>query len=139
MARKLSVLRACRSAMKPGGRMGFFTIFVADGLPERDYQRALRSGPSFVSSRRRDHKEMLGGAGFASVKEIDLTAEFLETTRAWLNGRERYREELIAVEGEASFEERQNDSRLQAKGIEDGLLRRALFVCESAESERFRR
>lgn len=109
--------------------MGFFTIFVADGLSERDYRRALRSGPNFVSSGRRDHREMLTSAGFGSVEEIDLTPEFLETTRAWLNGRERYREELIAAENAASFEERQNDSRAQASAIESGLLRRSLFVC----------
>ena len=109
--------------------MGFFTIFVADGLSERDYRKALRSGPNFVSSGRRDHGEMLTRAGFALVEEIELTAEFLDTTKAWLNGRERYREELIAAEGAASFDERQNDSRVQASAIADGLLRRALFVC----------
>ena len=109
--------------------MGFFTIFVADGLSERDYRRALRSGPNFVSSGRRDHKEMIISAGFDSVEEIELTAEFLDTTNAWLNGRERYRDELIAAEGAVSFEERQNDSRMQAIAIEDGLLRRSLFVC----------
>ena len=122
-------MRACRAALKPGGRMGFFTIFVADGLSERDYRRALRSGPNFASTRRRDHTEMLASAGFASVEEIDLTAEFLTTTRAWLEGRERYREELIAAEEAARFEERQNDSRIQAGATEDGLLRRSLFVC----------
>jgi hypothetical protein len=109
--------------------MGFFTIFVADGLSERDYRRALKSGPNFASTRRRDHQDLLASAGFASVEEIDLTAEFLDTTRAWLNGRERYRDELIAAEEAAKFEERQNDSRIQAIAIEDGLLRRALFVC----------
>jgi hypothetical protein len=109
--------------------MGFFTIFVPDGLSERDYRRALRSGPNFVSSGRRDHTEMLASAGFTSVEEIDLTAEFLTTTRAWLEGRERYRAELIAAEEAAKFEERQNDSRVQASAIEDGLLRRSLFVC----------
>lgn len=109
--------------------MGFFTIFAAEGLSERDYRRALASGRGFVSTRRRDHKEMLGTAGFTSIDEIDLTAEFLVTAGAWLDGRERYRDQLIEEEGHAAFEERQADSAKQAAAIEAGLLRRALFVC----------
>jgi len=109
--------------------MGFFTIFVADGLSDRDYRRALKSGPNFASTRRRGHQDLLASAGFASVEEVDLTGEFLATTRGWLDGRERYREELVAAENAASFEERQNDSRMQANATEDGLLRRSLFVC----------
>jgi hypothetical protein len=109
--------------------MGFFTIFVPEGLSESAYKRALRSGPSYVSTRHRDHIELLESVGFKRVEKIDLTREFLVTTRAWLDGRERFREELVKVEGQDAFEERQRDSRLQAEGIEDGLLRRALFLC----------
>ena len=109
--------------------MGFFTIFVPDGLSESAYERALRSGPSYVSTRRRNHGELLLSAGFRCVEEIDLTPEFLVTTRAWLDGRERFRDELVKVEGQDAFKERQLDSRVQAEGIEAGLLRRALFLC----------
>lgn len=109
--------------------MAFFTIFVAPGLSEADYKRALLSGPSFVSSRRRDHREMLLAAGFAEVSELDLTPQFMATQRGWLEGRDRYAEELIAADGEAAFNERQAEGRRQLAGIEAGLLRRALFVC----------
>jgi hypothetical protein len=109
--------------------MGFFTIFVPDGLSESAYQQALRSGPSYVSTQRRDHRELLSSAGFQQVEETDLTPEFLVTTRAWLDGRERFRDKLVEAEGQDRFEERQLDSRLQAEAIEAGLLQRALFVC----------
>lgn len=109
--------------------MGFFTIFVPDGLSESAYAGALRSGPTFVSTRRRNHQELLASAGFQRVEEIDLTPEFLATTRAWLNGRERFRAELLKAEGQDQFEERQLDSRLQAEGIEAAVLRRSLFLC----------
>lgn len=109
--------------------MGFFTIFVPEGLESADYQNALRSGPTYVSTRHRDHRELLSSAGFRRVDEIDLTPKFLVTTRAWLDGRERFRDELVKAEGEDGFEERQLDSRLQAEGIEAGLLKRALFLC----------
>jgi hypothetical protein len=108
--------------------MAFLTIFVPSGLSERDYQQALRAGPSAVSSGRREHVEMLTAAGFADVQEIDLTAEFLITTSAWFEGRERRAKELREAEGEELFEERQRDSAMQLEGIEAGLLRRSLFV-----------
>jgi hypothetical protein len=109
--------------------MAFFTIFVAPDLSEADYRRALLSGPSFVSSRRRDHPEMLVAAGFSKVEELDLTPQFRETQRAWFDGRDRYARELIAADGAAAFNERQAEGRRQLAGIEAGLLRRALFVC----------
>jgi hypothetical protein len=109
--------------------MGFFTIFVADGLSDRDYKRALSSGPSLAGSRRRAHRELLSTAGFTSVEEIDLTEEFAETTRLWLEARARHRDELVAAEGLAKFEEREDDSTRQLSAVEAGLLRRALFIC----------
>lgn len=109
--------------------MGFFTIFVPDGLSEADYEVALRSGPTYVSTRRRNHEELLATAGFSEIDEIDLTPQFLEATRGWHDGRERFRDELIAAEGEVLFEERQTDSRVQAEGIKAGVLRRAMFIC----------
>jgi hypothetical protein len=109
--------------------MAFFTIFVAPHLSDRDYRRALRSGPTFVSSRRRDHQQMLASAGFGEIEELDLSEEFRETQRAWLDGRDRYADELIAAEGEASYNERRSDGMVQLAAIEEGLLRRSLFVC----------
>jgi hypothetical protein len=109
--------------------MGFFTIFIAPGLSERDYKRALSAGSAEVSSRGRDHRELLTTAGFETIEQIDLTPEFRETARAWLDARERYAEELAAAEGEERFEERQRDNRAQLAAIEDGLLHRALFIC----------
>lgn len=109
--------------------MGFLTILTRDGLSERDYRRALRSGPSFVSTRRKDQQELILSAGFERVDEVDLTGEFLATNRAWYGGRERYRTELVPAEGLTAFEERQRDSAAQITAIESGLLRRALFIC----------
>lgn len=109
--------------------MGFFTIFVAEGLSQRDYRRALSSGPTFVSSRGRDHRELLTSAKFRQIEEVDLTDEFLTTAKAWYEGRQTHEEELVAAEGGAAFEERQSDSRTQLEAIQSGLLRRSLFVC----------
>jgi hypothetical protein len=124
------VLRACRRLLREGGRLAFYTIFVAPDLSDRDYRRAVRSGPPAVTSARRDHKEMLESAGFAGVEEVDATDAFLRTTRAWYEGRQRYARELAETEGEAPYEERQGDYRQQLRAIEDGLLKRSLFLAE---------
>jgi len=109
--------------------MAFFTIFVAPGLTASEYDRALRSGPTFVSSRRKDHGELIASAGFSRIEETDLTAEFLLTSRAWQTERSEHAAEMIAVEGETEFNERQSDLDVQSGAIEAGLLRRSLFVC----------
>ena len=109
--------------------MAFVTIFVASGLTASEYRRALRSGPTFVSSRRKDHRELVASAGFSRIEETDLTAEFLVTSRGWENERSEHAAEMIAAEGEAAFNERQSDLDVQSRAIEAGLLRRSLFVC----------
>ncbi len=109
--------------------MGFFTIFAPDGLSDANYARALKHGPSYMSTRRRNHQSLLRAAGFDHVAEFDVTKEFLVTQRGWHDGRQRYEDVLIESEGRALFDERQLDARLVIEGIEAGLLRRALFVC----------
>ena len=109
--------------------MAFVTIFVAPGLSASAYRRALRSGPTFVSSRRKDHGGLIASAGFRRIEETDLTAEFLLTSRAWQTERSEHATEMIAAEGEAAFNERQSDLDVQSRAIEAGLLRRSLFIC----------
>jgi hypothetical protein len=110
--------------------MGFFTIFVPEGLSEAEYRLALRSGPGWVSSRRRHHIEMLRSAEFRDVEEIDLTAEFLETARAWRRGFDRFAAEIIAADGEEIFRERRAEGMAQLRAIEAGVLRRAMFLAD---------
>lgn len=109
--------------------MAFFTIFVPPGLSEAEYRRALKAGRGYVSSRRREHPEMLRAAGFRDVDEVDLTAEFRETQQAWLEMRDRYAEQLMADEGEQTFGERRKESLARLAATDAGLLRRSLFVC----------
>ncbi len=51
-----------------------------------------------------DHTELLESVGFQRVEEIDLTPEFLMTRRAWRDGRERFRDELVKAEGQDAFQ-----------------------------------
>ena len=122
------MLRACHRLLRPGGRLAFYTIFATPGLSRRDYRRALRSGPNHLSTRRVEHRDLLEAAGFRLLQGRDLTPQFLRTARAWYDGRSRFEAELRRADGDAYFEERQRDGIIQIRAIEDGLLRRAVFV-----------
>jgi hypothetical protein len=117
--------------LRPGGRIAYYNIFVTPGLPQALHRRALRAGPPAVATRGLSQIDLLRRAGFTSVRETDLTGQFLETARAWYDGRQSHEAELRASCGDAWFEDRQADSRAMIPAIEDGLLRRSLLLAEA--------
>jgi hypothetical protein len=120
------VLRALKQLLRPGGRIAYTTIYVTAGLAPAARRRAQRSGPRAVASRSEQAK-LLASAGFADIDEIDVTAAFAVTARAWLRESEAHREELAALEPPGAFDERQRERRAQLAAIDDGLLRRGLL------------
>ena len=115
--------------LKPGGRLAFYNIFMAPGLSEDERQRGLELAPGWVYSPVGE-RAMLRSAGFARIKEIDVTDEFLRTEGAVLEGRERYAEGLRTLEGAAEFSRRQLARKMRIEAIEADLVRRSLFVAE---------
>jgi hypothetical protein len=71
--------------------------------------------------------ELLRRAGFIDVVELDGTEKFRVVATEWIDQWDEHRDALIKVYGEAEFEARQHDRRLQLRAVEDGLLRRSLF------------
>ena len=121
------MLRACRRVLRPGGRLAFYTIFIAPGASAADRRRAAANGPTAAASRR-DHVQMLGAAGFTAVTETDVTDQFIETASIWLEGRTRHAAQLAELEGRDSFEGRLHESREQLRLTKAGVIRRSLFV-----------
>jgi hypothetical protein len=72
--------------------------------------------------------ELLRRAGFVDVTEVDGTEEFRAVAKEWIDQWDEHRDALTAVYGEPEFESRQHDRRMQLRAVEDGLLRRSLFV-----------
>jgi len=72
--------------------------------------------------------ELLRRAGFIDVTEIEGTGEFRVVAKAWIDRWDDHSGELIAIYGKADFESRQQDRRLQLRAVEDGVLRRSLFI-----------
>jgi hypothetical protein len=107
--------------------MAFYTIYVTPGLSPADDRRARRSGPPAGGSRQA-LSELLHAAGFSGVREVDVTRPFERTQRAWLRERLRRQRSLRKLIGDEEFDLRQHNGDVQLRAIEDGLLRRALFV-----------
>ena len=61
---------------------------------------------------RSDHLSMLRNAGYVDAIEIDVTAAFLHTARAWLQESTRRGDELAALETPGAFEERPTKSHV---------------------------
>ena len=72
--------------------------------------------------------ELLRRAGFIDVAELDSTEEFRAVANEWIDQWDEHRDALTAVYGGSEFESRQQDRRLQLRAVEDGLLRRSLFL-----------
>ena len=76
---------------------------------------------------RSDHLSMLRNAGYVDAIEIDVTAMFLHTARAWLRESERLGDELAPLEPPGAFAERQAERNRMIVAMEDGLLLRSLY------------
>lgn len=120
------MLRALKRLLRPGGRIAYTTIYVPPGLAPAARRRAARSGPPAVASRSQQTR-LLASAGFVQVHELDLTAAFAATARAWLIESEAHADHLAALEPPGAFHQRQHERRTQLAAINDGLLRRAVF------------
>jgi hypothetical protein len=71
---------------------------------------------------------MLRDAGFVDIEEHDWTNDFVRVARAWIAQWDEHRVELTDALGDVEFEDRQTERRIQLRAVEDGLLRRSLYV-----------
>lgn len=135
LARKSATLHATRRVLRPGGRTAFSTIFPTEGLSPRDRRRVIDAGPPDVALRR-PYPTMLAAAGFVDVEEHDLTPAYLTTARRKLAGMDRLADRLVDVLGREEFDETLARRRRAAAAIEEGLLRRAVFVARRPTTSR---
>jgi SAM-dependent methyltransferase len=124
---KRAVLEACRRVIRDGGRMAFSVISVAPGLSRDDYARAVANGPEFIESEA-DYPTLLAETGWTGLDREDVTMDFAASHRRLLRADAERQDALEALIGAAEFAERQAGWRSKLAAIEDGLLRRELFV-----------
>ncbi len=129
------MLRAARWVLRPGGRLAFTTIHIPPGLTPQDHRRAVRVGPPAVAATRA-YPALLRAAGFAELGEVDLTAAYLATARAWYRHGLEFQTELAALHPPGEFADRLARRRAAIAAIEAGLLRRSLFLARRSAGPR---
>jgi len=131
LVQKREVLAECRRVLRPGGRMAFSVITIADGLSADDHARAAETAPEFAESDT-SYPALLAETGWGVRQRHDLTAEFMANCIRKLNAEGEMRAELEPLIG-ADFDARQARMRRRIAVLERGHMRRELFIVEPAE------
>jgi ubiquinone/menaquinone biosynthesis C-methylase UbiE len=123
---KLSVLRACRAAVREGGKMIFSVILTSPDLSKSEYEEAVENGPSFISADD-SYPNLLHQAGWELVEQVSLMQEFLDTLRVMLENELSHTDELENLLGKEETSLRLSRSYSYINAVERGLIRRDLF------------
>jgi cyclopropane fatty-acyl-phospholipid synthase-like methyltransferase len=124
---KRGVLEACRRVIRETGRMAFTVIWIAPGLSRADHRRALDGAPEFAEVEV-DYPTLLAQTGWTVIGSTDITEAYGSSVRRQLRADRELKDDLEPLLGVAEFAERQAGWRCELSAIEDGLLRRDLFV-----------
>ncbi len=124
---KAALLAACHRVLRGGGRMVFTVISVAPGLSAAAYRRALANGPEFIESQK-DYPNLLQEGGWRILGQEDITPDYRGSCQRQLAADAANAEALGALLGAAEFDERREGWQRKLDALDDGLLRRELFV-----------
>lgn len=131
MRRKLSVLRACRRTLKPGGRIAFFTIQPQPDLDRRRRRKANRVGPPAVAVPT-SYESLLRSAGFLEIVAVDVTGEYRACQRRWMDAMARYEGPLRDSMGDEMYDERAAKRGQTLSAIDAGVLSRFRYSATRA-------
>jgi SAM-dependent methyltransferase len=93
----------CR-VLKPGGRAVFTDPVVVTGPVTNDELAQRSSIGLFVFLPRGLNEELIVKAGFRIVSQTDATENAALVSRRWREARQRFRDDLLRIEGEERFE-----------------------------------
>ena len=128
---KLAVLKACRHAVRTGGKMVFTVISTAPDLAPADRERALEIGPPFVDTPL-GYPDLLRKAGWEITHHADLTGTYAKSARRLIREEKARARALGELLGESQAAERLAEHRSCLGVIADGLQRRDLFCARTA-------
>jgi cyclopropane fatty-acyl-phospholipid synthase-like methyltransferase len=124
---KHSVLLACRQLIQDHGQMVFTVISVAPGLTGSAYRRAVENGPDFIETEG-DYRDLLADTGWVVTSCENITDEYAASCHRQIDADIIHKNELVALIGPDEYEERLAGWRSKLIAVNEGLLRREIFV-----------
>ncbi len=132
------VLAEWRRVLNRGGRLLFTDPIVVTGMLDNE-EIAIRSSIGyFVFTPAGRDERLIGEAGLELMRVADATESVAQIARRRHEARFRYREELLRLEGLATFEGQQTFLRMAERLAAERRLSRHLFVCRRFESNQER-
>lgn len=127
LAPKRGVLNECRRVIRRGGTMVFTVISIAPGLCEADYARAVEAGPPYLEAEC-EYPDLLAQTGWKIIDQIDVSAAYGSTGRRHIREVQARADAIRDLIGEAEFEDMLVRRHRNVKAVEEGIVRRDLFV-----------
>jgi SAM-dependent methyltransferase len=119
----------CR-ILKPGGRAIFTDPVVITGPVTNEELAARSSIGLFVFVPKGLNEELIVKAGFKLVSQLDATENAAMVSRRWREARQRFRDDLLRMEGAENFEGVQKFLGAVQRLTEERRLSRIAYVAE---------
>jgi hypothetical protein len=111
--------------------MVFTVISVTPGLSGEDHRLAVENGPEYIESDI-DYPSLLHQTGWTVLDYQDVTLDYVASCRRQVRADEERKDALTTLIGATQFDERLSDWRSKLSVLNEGLLRRELFVATPA-------
>ena len=111
--------------------MAFVVISIAANLSPAEREDTLALAPEFAESET-DYLTMLAQTGWSVIEYQDISDDYAASCRRQVKAMRDNRDEVIAVTDQSDFESRLAINESKDSALNDGRLRRELFVVTAA-------